>query len=490
MEKYIYLCFFFLFSCANVVPLSGGEKDLSPPKVVNSTPLNRSINFSDTSISIQFDEYFSLNNTNNIRLSPSCAKRPTIKVVGKKIEIFFNSKLSPNTTYTINFGKEINDLNEGNTLGGFSFVFSTGGQIDSVEISGHSIDLFSGEEAIGATIGLYKKIEDLDSVPYYYSFTNNHGDFKIENMDTNDYVLFGFIDENNNLCHDDGEAHSTPTKLSNFNNIELGLYKFAEHQLQVKNPLKNTILFKNISTRDSIKVLTTKGSWMHEKKSSMFFIFDSTEYVSYSVNNQIDTIWLQNQNKPEIEARPSNDIEDIIQTNAVPVIFNTPIVELNLAKLEQHNKNVSFTLTSPLILVCKMKTKLDSIVSIKFPKGSLTNFNKTKNDSIVISVDTRMGSYGSLIIKNTENSIQNIELLKEGVVYKSGTLNDSLKINWLLPGEYRLRKYQDTNNNDKWDPGEISLNKFSEKIKVYNEPIRIRPNWEIELILENQPYIY
>ena len=71
MEKYIYLCLvYFLFSCANITPLSGGEKDGTGPRVINTYPQNLSTNFDNETIIIEFDEYIKFNNINISQVEP------------------------------------------------------------------------------------------------------------------------------------------------------------------------------------------------------------------------------------------------------------------------------------------------------------------------------------------------------------------------------------------------------------------------------------
>ena len=41
-------------ACAQVVPLSGGERDIEPPKEVESFPKNGSTNFNSDEIEIEF----------------------------------------------------------------------------------------------------------------------------------------------------------------------------------------------------------------------------------------------------------------------------------------------------------------------------------------------------------------------------------------------------------------------------------------------------
>ena len=51
-----------LVSCAQIVPLTGGDKDIKAPKEVESTPINGATNFIETEIVVEFNEFIRLNN--------------------------------------------------------------------------------------------------------------------------------------------------------------------------------------------------------------------------------------------------------------------------------------------------------------------------------------------------------------------------------------------------------------------------------------------
>ena len=131
--------------CANVVSPSGGPKDTIPPIVLQSVPENQTANFHDKEIHITFDEYVTLNNPNsNIFISPPLEKNPEYRLSGKSLIIKFKEALKPDVTYSINFGEAIKDLHEGNVFKNYSFVFSTGENIDTL-----TLDLFRGKIASG-----------------------------------------------------------------------------------------------------------------------------------------------------------------------------------------------------------------------------------------------------------------------------------------------------------------------------------------------------
>ncbi len=65
--------------------------------------------------------------------------------------------LLPNTTYTLNFYKGIKDVNEGNVLRNFTYVFSTGDKIDSGQIGGTVTVALTGKPDSSLVVILHKK---------------------------------------------------------------------------------------------------------------------------------------------------------------------------------------------------------------------------------------------------------------------------------------------------------------------------------------------
>src|SRR5690606_20809789 len=85
----------------------------------------------------EFDELIKLNNeTNEISITPELERFPNLKIKKQVLDISFQDTLEKNTTYTINFGKAVGDVNENNLLKNYTYVFSTGNMIDSLSISG------------------------------------------------------------------------------------------------------------------------------------------------------------------------------------------------------------------------------------------------------------------------------------------------------------------------------------------------------------------
>ena len=196
-----------LYSCANEVAPTGGPEDMEPPKILSAAPPSGTTNFKAQSIAIGFDEYVVLNDPNNqIIISPPLEEFPKVSTKGKGIIVDFgDEKLRDKTTYVINFGEAIKDLNRGNALKNYTYVFSTGAQLDSGSISGSIIDAFTYEPVDGATVLLHKNNNDTSIIkdkPYYFAKTDKSGQYNIDFIAPGTYSLYAIKDENFNYLYD------------------------------------------------------------------------------------------------------------------------------------------------------------------------------------------------------------------------------------------------------------------------------------------------
>ena len=197
--------------CANVVTPSGGPKDTIPPVVLQSVPENQATNFQDKEIHITFDEYVVLNNpTNNIFISPPLENNPDYKLSGKSLIIEFKEPLKSDATYSINFGEAIKDLHEGNIFKDYSFVFSTGENIDTLTLEGKLLQAVDHKPSADFYVMLYTNDNDtisMDSLPYvskpyYATKSDKDGKFKFSGLKDSDYLIFALKDENSNMKYD------------------------------------------------------------------------------------------------------------------------------------------------------------------------------------------------------------------------------------------------------------------------------------------------
>ncbi|MBP5484051.1 MAG: Ig-like domain-containing protein [Bacteroidales bacterium] len=194
--------------CANTTtPPSGGPKDTIPPIITKISPLPGTVNVptKKTKILFTFNEYVKIKDANSIYLSPPLEKRPKSEIKGKSLEVTFESPLDSNTTYTLDLTGAIVDNNEGNPFPGYTLVFSTGPQIDSMCMTGLVQDCNTLMPLKGITVMLYK--DQADSAvflkrPVAAAKTDDWGFFSIRNIKDTVYRVYAVKDENNNNMYD------------------------------------------------------------------------------------------------------------------------------------------------------------------------------------------------------------------------------------------------------------------------------------------------
>ena len=138
-----------------------GWYDETPPRITGSSPADKSINVKTRKIGINFDEYIQVDNpTEKVVISPPQIETPEIKAAGKRIVVEIKDSLKPNTTYTVDFSDAISDNNESNPLGNYTYTFSTGDHIDTLEVAGYVLNAQNLEPIKGILVGLYSDLSD------------------------------------------------------------------------------------------------------------------------------------------------------------------------------------------------------------------------------------------------------------------------------------------------------------------------------------------
>jgi len=200
-----------IHACANRgTGPTGGPKDITPPRVMKSFPANGALNFKKKQIQIDFDEMISIEKpTENVIISPPQLKPPDVKAYGKNVIVNFNEDLKDSTTYSINFGNGIVDLNEKNAVKNYLFSFSTGNQIDTLKISGTVVDAENQNPLPGIIVGIYREMSD--SVFFETPFlrigrTDEKGHFSIDNIKKGKYKIFALGDTNHDYYYQPGEG--------------------------------------------------------------------------------------------------------------------------------------------------------------------------------------------------------------------------------------------------------------------------------------------
>lgn len=201
MKQLPYLFFLFLLATACANPGSGpdgGPYDEELPYVVSTTPASGDSGVKGRRVTLQFNEFIKLENASEkVTVSPPQIEMPDILTSGKRITVTLNDSLRPNTTYTIDFSDAIEDNNEGNPMGNYTFFFSTGRTVDTLEVAGHVLAAEDLEPIKGILVGLHSDTTDsaFRTRPFdRVARTDGSGHFSIKGVAPGRYRIYALKD--------------------------------------------------------------------------------------------------------------------------------------------------------------------------------------------------------------------------------------------------------------------------------------------------------
>ncbi|MDB5190443.1 MAG: hypothetical protein JWQ96_6, partial [Segetibacter sp.] len=180
--------------CANIVPPTGGARDSLPPRLIVATPFDSSTNFKGNRITLTFDEFVEVQNAfENVIVSPTQQNTPTIDYKLRTVSVRLRDTLEPNTTYSINFGDAIKDVNEGNVYKAFTYVFSTGNTIDEYIVRGKVVLAETGATDSTLIVVLHRNMDDsavAKERPRYITRVDGQGNFQFNNLPQGRFAIY------------------------------------------------------------------------------------------------------------------------------------------------------------------------------------------------------------------------------------------------------------------------------------------------------------
>ncbi|MFT5569066.1 MAG: hypothetical protein ACJAZM_002338 [Cyclobacteriaceae bacterium] len=195
-----------LEQCASPTALTGGLKDTIPPSLLYSDPVQSQLSFKKQQLEFLFDENIRADKLlQELIITPTIDLKYTHVIKKNKLIIKFDEPFPDSTTFTFNFRAGVGDATENNPVKNFRLALSTGNYIDSLILSGTINDLLDNKPTADITVGLYPLTDTLDLLknkPYYFTTAAETGNFDIQNIKAGRYILFSFLDDNNNLLFD------------------------------------------------------------------------------------------------------------------------------------------------------------------------------------------------------------------------------------------------------------------------------------------------
>jgi len=522
-----------LASCANIVTPTGGPKDTQPPKVVEAVPANLSTRFTGNKITVTFDEYVKLDNpSQEIVISPAIEPEPKIQANRKRLEIEFKGAvLDSNTTYTFNFGMSLKDVNESNVLNNFQYVFSTGGAVDSLTVSGKVMSAKDDKPADKILVMLHRQWNDsalLTKKPFYFTRSGSDGSFYFTHIAHGKYRLYALKDENFNYIYDlpNEEIAFQESVLnvdSNLTGIRLNLFH-EEREM----PLKRIGLDDN--RQGYIRLIYSKGVDTIAVNSAA----DGLSIAIPEYNNTRDTItaWYTRAvkdnrlrlivNKDSVEEITAFNVPDdadslkrmfskfslvtrdslIAPQGIIAVTLNHPAMKAEFSRwvVQQDSlrtgvapPKIKFTEGSLRRMELDFQRKPGTKYTIIFPAGMFTDYFGNTSDTLTLRVKTKTPEdYGSLKLsvtgqENQQYVMQMIEAKSSAIVNETAFGGTAiLNFPQVMPASYELLIIYDANANGRWDTGNFLRHIQPEKTYRHPDKINVKANWEMEAELKIQ----
>ena len=406
------------FSCAQVKPLTGGEKDTIPPNIIKSIPERFSTNTNSDYFFFEFDELIDASTLREkLIISPFYDGSFEVKTKKNTITIFFDSLFEDNTTYIFNFADGVTDVTERNPSLNSKFVFSTGDKIDSSYVSGIIHNPLKNELVEGALVGLYNKEDSLDlfhKKPVYFSLTDEGGRFRIENLKKDEYTIYAFFDENNNLQAE----------------YKKELFGFLEESILIGDSIENLYIpiFNEDLTNLELLRKRERGSvvdLVYNKKIKEYKV-SCVENISYSLSdNNLLSVYRNKVQKDSVFLKVSvKDVNNYIAEDSFYIKFgeevNTNNETKSSFKLKSNNADdsIEFKLETNKPLI---KYSIDNIEikydTVELPKKFYGYYTKKKSNNLI---------EGKMFIQ-VDSASKYIEKIKKDIIADSlGFENDSI----------------------------------------------------------------
>lgn len=278
-----------IYGCANRMSPGGGPYDETPPRLIQATPAENALQVKSKKVTLLFDEYVQIKDpSSKVIISPPQLQMPRIQAIGKKVTVELEDTLIPNTTYTIDFTNSIVDNNEGNELVNFSYAFSTGNQIDSMQIAGIVLDARNLEPISNIMVGVHPDSLGAkafrDTTFLRMSRTSERPQFIIRNMKVGKYRVYALQENDANY------RYNSPTE---------GIAFLDSAVLTTCAPaVRQDTIFKDSITIDTIQEI---------------------HYTRYMPNNLVLRYFTTGANRQYITARERTDSTTLKLTFAVPM---------------------------------------------------------------------------------------------------------------------------------------------------------------------------
>ncbi len=448
--------------CANIVPPQGGPRDTIPPVLLKSNPGDSARNFTGNKIVFSFDEFVDVQDIQgNLLVSPLAKINPVVDFKLREITVKLKDSLEANTTYTLDFGKAVKDITEGNIMKDFRYTFSTGPYIDSLELEGSVIMAETAKPDSTLIVMLHTSKDDSAVVkekPKYIARLDGKGRFHFKNLPGKTFYLYALKDEGG---------------MRRYMN-EKQAFAFADQPvvLQAKNEPINLFAYAKKEPAVAVAEDFTSG-----KPKPATGADKRLKFQSNLSNNQQDLLG-------ELTLNFETALKQFDSTGLRLYTDSSyqPVTELRYLR-DSLSRNITLQTT------WRENTLYNLVLDKEFAEDSAGR-KLFKTDTISF-VTKKKADYGSLKIRFRKLELEKnpvVQLVSGQGTVKSFPLS-ATEFNLALynPGDYEVRILFDANKNGSWDAGQFfGTRRQPEKVILIGRKVTIKSNWTNEYDIDVQ----
>lgn len=463
------------YSCANIVPPSGGDIDTTPPKLLSMTPADSQLNKRVSKITLRFDKFVEVQDLQkNMVLSPLLEIAPTVTANKRTVEIKIeDSLLKENTTYKISLGKAITDNRERTPYEGFDYTFSTGSYFDSLTIRGTVIDVLTGDPDTNISVQLYpEQFNDSNlfvKKPMYVSLTDANGNFEFTSLPDRAFKIIAIADlDGNRLFTRDTEkiGFLDSTVRSGINDSNAVI-----HQLRIS-------LMKAEKKADTAKKEDGPGKEYVGRLSNK-----AKNAKAYTVS--VDTI-SKERGTFELVNRLEIKLNAVIGTLDSAKLF---LSYLNPGGIEsQANATIE---SDSAALYLRTNWVPEAQYTLRLVKGwAVDTAGAELLPGKYVFKTKSLEEYAKLQIKVPDTFMDGKNILmvlqEKDTLYNKALTDSVVQLQMLKPGNTRLLIVADANGNGKWDPGDVFAKRQPEQIFHHESQVMLKAGWEHEELFKHR----
>lgn len=444
--------------CANIVPPQGGPRDTIPPVLLKVSPNDSATGFTGNKIVFNFDEFVEVQNIQEqLLISPLPKISPLVDYKLREVTVKLKDTLEPNTTYTLDFGKSVKDITEGNFIKDLRYIFTTGNYIDSLELEGQVLNAETAKPDSTLIVMLHTSSADsavIKEKPKYIARLDNKGRYHFRNLPAGHYYIYALKDEG-----------GTRRYMS-----DKQLFAFAD-----------SVVDPSVSKTGPMLM-----AWGKKEKNTPAMIDAGTG---------------NNRNKPatgtdkrlKFQLNLSNNQQDLLGDFVMS--FETPLKNFDSTGFRLYTDS-SFN-PVPAYRLSKDSTGLNITVKTAWKEQTLyqlildKTFAEDSSGRQLLKGDTlsfvtkKKADYGTLKIRFRKLDLDKKPVLQlilgqqPAVNYPLSTAEFNLSL--VNPGEYELRIFYDSNGNGIWDTGEFfKTRRQPETVIPISRKVTVKPNWTNE----------